>query len=530
MQPEFAENNLEELKKRLDKVGGLITPEQWKAVHGKPEPAAAQGFAPFVPFEKSASETLPEFPVEALPPVLRNLCKEAAPFLQVTPGLIAPSLLATCALCLQGAFQIEGKPGHTEALSLYCATVERSSGNKTQAFELAVSPVREWQRVTNKNLRQRVNAWNTHLKKLQAKLKNAETEMEQSGDEKEVNAIKAELDEHAEAEERELFLLQGDCTPESLFDAIVDNRGCAGLFAGEPDLMTTATGGRYSKEENLSTLLDAYSGKGEITKSRVTTGRKSVEKPHLTVNFMAQPNAIAKFLGNESFVGRGLVARFLISFPKSLVGKGRVYDTPPISDYTQSMYSNLIFGLLDTWEAITREKDYTPVTLHLTPEAFKALCDLYGDTDSRVNDDLYCIESFAGKYHGTVLRLAGILHCVKKNVMNENAPPVSLETWREAEQIGAYFTEHMKHAVSLSGKSESPAEADARYIWERIRKSEQTQISKSNLMRLCQRFKKAKDMNAGINALVEHGYIRVVISGEGRGRKSEMIETNPEAS
>ncbi len=48
--------------------------------------------------------------------------------------------------------------------------------------------------------------------------------------------------------------------------------------------------------------------------------------------------------------------------------------------------------------------------LEMTEEARDLFFDFDYDTESRLTEDYECIEPFAGKVSGTVLRMAGILH------------------------------------------------------------------------------------------------------------------------
>ena len=72
------------------------------------------------------------------------------------------------------------------------------------------------------------------------------------------------------------------------------------------------------------------------------------------------------------------------------------------------------------------------------------------------------------------------------------------------------------------------SERDALYIWKRLSESGKTRIGKRDLNRLCQRFKKAEEMDAGLTELVTRGYIRVLTESAARGRPSVTIEINPE--
>ena len=69
--------------------------------------------------------------------------------------------------------------------------------------------------------------------------------------------------------------------------------------------------------------------------------------------------------------------------------------------------------------------------------------------------DLETIGDWAGKYHGAVLRIAGVLHVVQQAMADPQAP-VSGQTMADAIAIGRYFLEHAKAAYMLMGRTNRP--------------------------------------------------------------------------
>ena len=78
-------------------------------------------FQPFTPL-KADSSTLPLFPVNLLPPVLRNMVEAVAAHTQTVPDMAAAIGLGVLAVCLRGKVRVEGNYGHYEQLSLYYIT------------------------------------------------------------------------------------------------------------------------------------------------------------------------------------------------------------------------------------------------------------------------------------------------------------------------------------------------------------------------------------------------------------------------
>jgi len=100
---------------------------EWDAQIGETAPGE---FAPFRPFEAPDTSKLPAFPVDCLPPVLRDMAAAVAENIQVAVDMPAVAELAVCALCLQGKFIIEPKPGHTGTLRVSFQQLRRNGQTK----------------------------------------------------------------------------------------------------------------------------------------------------------------------------------------------------------------------------------------------------------------------------------------------------------------------------------------------------------------------------------------------------------------
>ena len=138
---------------RLFRQSGLFRPDKWDrptagSTYGAitiqnaiatarqgygPPPAKAEGLpVPFEPFEPPDTSKLPAFPIGQLPPALRDFTQAVAGNLQVAVDMPALQVLAVAALCLQGKFIVNPKPGWIEPLNLYAVTVARPSDRKSR--------------------------------------------------------------------------------------------------------------------------------------------------------------------------------------------------------------------------------------------------------------------------------------------------------------------------------------------------------------------------------------------------------------
>ena len=93
--------------------------------------ATSETFLPFRPLLPSA-DNLPSFPLDSLPPVLRDYVEAVAMHTQTSPDMAAAICLTVLAIPLQGKIEVEGNYGHFEQTSLYSLIIaspgERKSG------------------------------------------------------------------------------------------------------------------------------------------------------------------------------------------------------------------------------------------------------------------------------------------------------------------------------------------------------------------------------------------------------------------
>lgn len=142
----------------------------------------------------------------------------------------------------------------------------------------------------------------------------------------------------------------------------------------------------------------------------------------------------------------GLIARFIYCFPKSRIGQ-RKYNTEPIPEKVKAAYSNTI-------EMMLRNKfdnyDSNEKLLRFTAEA-SAEFSRYYDTaiEPVMLTDFADCTDWGEKYHGLILRICGILHCLK--CLLESTPPdskpVELLTLGQAADIAVLLSQKVTKAI-----------------------------------------------------------------------------------
>lgn len=480
------------------------------------------GFEPFEPFEINGANELPSFPIECLPDKIRGFVESVTECLQVPVDMVAVSAITVISLCVQGKYEVNPKPGWTEPLNLYTLIVARPSERKSPTAREMTEVVYKYVEEENERRNPAIEEYKLKSDILTKKVNSLKKTIAEGRSKKNVSMDDV-LETQKELDELEvvnpLQLIVDDITPESLAVLLMDNNERMSIISAEGGIFGLAAG-RYNDKTNIDILLKAYSG-DPATINRI--GRKSIylKHPLLTILLFVQPSIIREIMENSEFSGRGFLARFLYTIPVTTIGS-RTYETKAISEVEKKRFNDLAYNLLSIPDMFGCR------TIRFSEGAHILASDFFNQIEGRLIDDLEEIDSWAGKFHGQVMRIAGILHCIKYELDSYN---VLLEetTMREAITIGYYFLEHAKTAFAIMGY-ESPVIKEAKYLISKIdlELTKGSKVTKRNLYQLCNgRFQTVEDMKPGLDILVERGYIRIYQQKTG-GRPTEIIEINPE--
>ncbi len=485
--------DIRERLKRLNVVG----PIEWE---------------PPIPF---GSAERPLFPVHCLPAAVKGYVLAVSEALQVPVDMAAVTALGAMAACVQGKFNIQCKPDWTEPLNLYIVLIANPAERKSPVLNAMTKYIDEHEYNVNAKMKAEIEQNRLEKRMLQ---KTVERLLDAAAkDPKKKDALLNAQEELSAFEDKKPErVLADDATMEALASLAANNGGIIALFSSEPGVFDIA-GGRYSNGANLDFLLKAHCG-DPVRIDRKGRESEYIPNPCLTMLLCAQPHAMEGIMSNAGFRGRGLTARFLYCQPMSPVGSRR-FEVKPVSHDEKEAYRQLCLNLLEISNA-------EPETLMLSPEAYTVNASFANELEPRLINDLEFIADFAGKLHGAILRIAGILHVVQNHVFAADTP-VSEDTMMNAIEIGYYFLEHAISAYQIMGSDEKIQ--NAKYILRQLEKGAYEEIKQRDLLRLCRRFKSVDEMLPAVALLEEFGYIRrdeQEYRGTGR-RPDDIIKVHP---
>jgi len=508
-----AEHTADDLRERIRKTP-LWAPPPWPEL--KPLVAACP----------------PEFPTEALPAPLDDFVREKASALQVPPGLVAITVMATCAAALAKKARVQIRRGWDLPLNLYVMGVAQSGDRKSPILEDCAAPMREYERRLVENTIDQVADERTRIEDLKARQQHlkgeaarAKSEVDRRTFAEEVKSIGREL---ARARKPvEPLLLTDNSTPEAAEILLGDQGGKLAVFSAEATPLDVTSRYNGASISNADVYLKGWGG-DDLRIQRVSKDRPPifVSKPAITLCLGLQPDALAEMMENRVFLGRGLMNRFLFAFPRSFMGM-RQTDPPP--DAVPDAVARAFV------EAVTRlwELPGTDRVLILSPEAHKLFITMETQIEGDMRDGgrLEQIRGWAEKFKGQLGRIAGIFHLVlHRDDPNAFDIPIDRDTMWRAIAMTDFFAAHAILAFDQLGVFPATELARKALVW--IRQNNLAEFSRSTLHHAKGRNLKPEAWEPALDLLVQCGTVRPKGSAaKERGKpgrpNTDAYEVNP---
>lgn len=488
---------------------------------------------PPIPF---ADYKLPSFPVEVLPGWMRGFAAAEAEATQTPPDLAGMLALAVCAAAAAKKIVVHVREGWTEPVNLFVVVALPPASRKSVVFADIAEPVVEYEEELARQASPEIEEAKTRRRIIEQSLQQKQNEAARAKDAGEREQLTREATELA----RELTttavpapprLVADDCSPEKLAGLVNDQGGRIAILSPEGDTFDLMAGRYSNSTPNLGIYLKGHAG-DTLRVDRVGRPPEYVKAPALTVGLAVQPDVLCGLIDKPGFRGRGLLARFLYSLPKSIVGR-REDEPAPVPEHVRRAYRRNLRRLLELPAGTDDKGQPIAHALRLSPEAERVFATFRRQLEPQLAETgpLGSLQDWAGKLAGAVARIAGVLHIATH--VETPAPwtkPINEETMQAAITLGKeYLITHAKAAFAEMGAD--PDIKAARYVLEWIERKGCEEFTKRDLHNGLQgRFKRVAELEPPLTLLVEHGYIREKITPErtGPGRKpSSVFEVNP---
>ena len=454
---------------------------------------------------------LPHFPTDCLPQVLRVFVEALAESTQTPRDLAGVLTLGAVATTVQRKVHVQLKPDWKEPLNMYFTAILPSGSRKTTVTQSAIAPIENYEIELASRMRSQVAAAEIEHKMAEARLDRLQKDAARANGAK-VDELTQEITELAsELASKKVPVMPrffaDDVTPEKLIDLMHEHNGRMAVFSAEGKIFDLMTG-RYSTVPNFDVFLNAHCSE-TIRVDRLGRKANHVPKPALTLGLAVQPDVIRGLMKEPSLRGRGLLARFLYTWPESMLGSRKI-DPDPMPPKATQDYAAMLLALCEIEESVTDLglPKSRPITLSKSATALFRGFETWLEPQLAQDATLGGIADWAGKLAGHVARIAALLHLADAAFEDDPCEDqISGETMQSAIRIGHYFIAHALATFAEMGADETIE--GAKHILRWIKRNELRTFTKHEAhVTLRGHFGRVDAMDPSLDLLVKQNYLR----------------------
>lgn len=424
----------------------------------------------------------PDIPTHWLPGVLGEFAEALAQTSETAPALSVMTILGVLSTALAGACAVSPKPGWVEPINIYTLIALPPANHKSLVVRACAQPLWLWEKEQKKQREQEVKRQRAARKTEERILENLRMKAAKTEDMEEQRRLFEAIiqQEMALTEVSALpVLLTNDATPESLTHLVAEQGGRLAIFSDEGGILDTLAGLYSHGSANIDILLKGIDG-GEVRVHR--KDRSTMLNPYLTVVLTVQPVVLQNMAEKRTYLGKGVLERFLYVLPKSRLGY-RTHDTPPLSPHLQAVYDQTIISLLNARQSFSALEPESMQIFSLSAEALAAWRQFQLQLESELRPEglLGSYPGWGGKLAGFTLRLAGLLHVAEHGLhfQNHGDHSISVATMQNALRLADALRLHALTVFQWMNR-ETACE-DAQVIWQWIQRQQQESFTQAEI-------------------------------------------------
>lgn len=485
--------------------------------------SSSSDYPDITPLESDMDAPKP-YPVEALPPIIKDAVCSYQEYGQQPIELVAVSALSNMSLVCQGHANVARDEHLVGPISLNFILTAESGERKTSADNAFSKAAHDWEMEKLLEMKDELAEKRAEIESYKAK---------KSGIQQRIvaEAKKGKADgDHAKELEQQLVVLEKhaphmpivpelfyeDATKESFTEQLAFGYPTAALFSDEGGVVV----GSHSFGKDYATgtfafLNRMWDGK-PYKRHRVTQTTCTIKDRRLTCSIMLQLSVLRQLIngtGGQSR-GTGFLARQLLACPESTMGT-RLYKKPPANDTYLQAFHDRVTQLLNMPLPVEGEEMYLkPPVLSLSEAAHGLWVDYYNDVEQQLGKlgDMETIRDFAAKSAENAARIAANLHVFS----GEAESSICEATMQQAIAI-AYW--HLCETKRIFTHIDTPVEMEhARLLLDWLLEKDMERTSSKEIAQYGpNRLRKKAARDEAIHTLLDHGYL--IERSEGKATK-----------
>lgn len=472
-----------------------------------PPPQVHDGLFDGDPIPLTSTPVLPDFPTKSFHAPIAEMIEATSIATQTDPAMAGTSALTTLSACTGGHAVIEIRSGWREPLNIFGVTVAAPGERKSAVQNTMGGPLLDVEaQLAEKGVSERLEQQTSKQVAEQAAARAAQAAAKAEPGKARDAALADAVSEAAMAESIIIpavpRIFADDVTPEAAASLLAEQGGRLAILSAEGGILDIIAGRYSGNVPNMDVFLKGHSG-DPLKIDRKGRGPEYIRRPALTLGLMIQPIVLSTIAANRQFRGRGLLARFMYSFPTSRVGYRQI-GAPPASQNIVNAYEAVVVGLASGMAGWLGD----PAVLTLTAKAGEAMLTIENAVEEALRDggDLHQLADWGSKYCGAIARIAGMLHLAEHGPDTGPRTPVTTETIVAARGLGEYYRACAVKAFAEMGAD--PITADAQYLLRRIIALDVDDLSGRDMFNAARsRFKSTQDMAPAVDKLMDHGWI-----------------------
>ena len=429
---------------------------------------------------------VPVFPTQILPKVLQDMVNAVADATQTPVDASSLAILSMVSAAVARKFEIHLTKGlgWIEQNNLYTVIAMRSGEGKSAIFSHLIKPIIEYER----EIQERMSA----------------------------------AQDANPTPRRVARFLADDVTSTRLAELLAENHERMAIMSTEGGLFESLSHRHYGRPPNLDVYLKGFSW-DSLDIDRAKSAPISLRKPALTMCLFVQP-ALLQGLAAR-LTGRGLLGRFLYTYPASMWGKQST-ELKTVPNEVNAAYHDVMKRML-------RFDPATPLKLYLTEEALEFFQDFRRGFQARLNADMELAHDFLRTWvirlPGQLLRIAAAFHvtqwAVDHPLSTEIDSMISADSIVRAIDLNEYLIEHAKAAFGCF-KSNASIE-DAKYMLDVLVRKKIYIYKRQELWAATKgKFHTSETFDGALEVLKERGYIKIENIKAPKGRCGTRINVN----
>lgn len=389
---------------------------------------------------RKQSQSATEFPIDSLPPILKDAVLALHDKIQAPIALCAQSVLAVVNLAVQGHADIMLHIGQSRPISCFFLTIAESGERKSSCDNEALLAIKAYEKKLNIQYSIDIEQWQNDNDAYEAQKQPIFKKLKSNFTDR-----KAALDSLGQKPIKPLIPLL--TCPEPTFEGLCklmrDGYPSLGIFSSEGGQFIAGHGMKAeNKIRTAASICSVWDGE-PIKRIRAGEETSILNGRRLSMHLMVQPDIATSFLSDQVLRDQGMLSRILAVAPVSRIGMRMQREVNPQSSKALEQFNKKISAILDLKLPLAPNciNKLEPRLIKLTKEATD-LYKVYADhIEGKMcnNGELESIKGFANKLPEHALRIGATIALFDEN----NTVVLDVEHLRKAIEITDFYASEL---------------------------------------------------------------------------------------